>query len=67
LVKPFSDKPLCVPGVGNVKAVNTAGKTCSLCQTVLPGNEDILIPNDVVDSTILAVPDTTYWDGTSAQ
>lgn len=54
-------------GTGTVTAVNKAGPVVSFCQTVVPGNEDIIIPNDVHDSATLAVPDTTYWDGTSAQ
>lgn len=48
--------------------VNKVGKKCSFCQTVLPGNEAMLIPT-VVDgsTTTLAVPDPDYWDSTSAQ
>lgn len=38
----------------------------SFCQTVLPGNEAMLIPTSVTDYATLAVPDTNYWCGTAA-
>lgn len=66
-VKPFSNKAYCVDGTGTVQAVNNVGKVISFCQTVLPGNEDILIPNDVYDTLTLAVPDTSYWQSTASQ
>lgn len=66
-VKPFSSKDYCVDGTGTVQAVNKVGKVVSFCQTVLPGNEDILIPNDVYDTQTLAVPDTSYWQSTASQ
>jgi hypothetical protein len=47
--------------------VNKCGPPISICQTVLPGNEDILIKNEVRDTLDLAVPGTFYWDKTSAQ
>ncbi|ETS82356.1 hypothetical protein PFICI_04232 [Pestalotiopsis fici W106-1] len=65
-VKPFTSKPFCVDGTGTVQAVNKVGKVVSFCQTVLPGNEDILIPNDVSDTLTLAVPDTSYWQSTAS-
>ncbi|KAF7535527.1 hypothetical protein G7054_g5282 [Neopestalotiopsis clavispora] len=65
-VKPFDSKPYCVDGTGTVQAVNKVGKVVSFCQTVLPGNEDILIPNDVSDTLTLAVPDTSYWQATAS-
>ncbi|KAH8197671.1 hypothetical protein TruAng_008175 [Truncatella angustata] len=65
-VKPFTGKSLCVDGTGTVEAVNKVGKVVSFCQTVLPGNEDILIPNDVSDTLTLAVPDPSYWDSTAS-
>jgi hypothetical protein len=55
-----------VDGTGAVKAVNKAGKIVSFCQTVLPGNEAMIIPTDVTDSATLAVPGPDYWQGTSA-
>lgn len=64
--KPFEDEPYCVQGTGTVQAVNKAGKVCSFCQTVLPGNEDIIIPTDVYGTQTLAVPDPSYWDSTAA-
>lgn len=66
ITKPFTDKPLCVNGVGSVKAVNKVGKVTSFCQTVLPGNEDMIIPNDVFAELTLAVPDPSYWDSTAS-
>ena len=64
--KPFSNKPYCVDGTGTVKAVNKAGKEMSWCQTVLPGNEAMLIPTIVSDMATIAVPDTSYWCETAA-
>lgn len=65
--KPFEDSPYCVDGTGTVEVKNKMGKKCSFCQTVLPGNEAMLIPTVVDDSATLAVPDPSYWDSTSAQ
>lgn len=65
--KPFPDKPYCVDGTGTVNAVNKAGKPLSFCQTVLPGDESMLIPTLVEDTATLAVPDTSYWCSTAAQ
>ncbi|KAK6827887.1 hypothetical protein PG987_011228 [Apiospora arundinis] len=64
--KPFDDKPLCMKGTGNVKVVNKCGKVTSFCQTVLPGMEDMIIPNDIIDEQTIAVPGTDYWDSTAA-
>ncbi|KAL2153384.1 hypothetical protein VTH82DRAFT_4539 [Thermothelomyces myriococcoides] len=64
--KPFENRPYCVDGTGTVKAVNEAGKIVSFCQTVLPGNEAMIIPTDVTDTETLAVPGPDYWDGTAA-
>ncbi len=38
----------------------------SFCQTVLPGNEAMLIPTEVGSFASLAVPGTDYWAGTAA-
>ncbi|KAK9324568.1 hypothetical protein V1517DRAFT_371880 [Lipomyces orientalis] len=66
LSKPFSDKPYCYDGTGSVDAVSSAGNV-AFCQTVLPGNEAMLIPTEVTSSsTVLAVPDLSYWAGTAA-
>lgn len=65
--KPFPEKPYCVDGTGTVKAKNKAGKALSFCQTVLPGNEAMLIPTVVDSSATLAVPDPSYWCSTSSQ
>ncbi|KAJ2896510.1 uncharacterized protein MKZ38_005463 [Zalerion maritima] len=64
--KPFSDSDYCVDGTGAVKVRNEAGSALSFCQTVLPGNEAMLIPTIVSSSATLAVPDTSYWCGTSS-
>jgi len=47
--------------------VNKAGRIVSFCQTVLPGNEAMVIPTDVEDTATLAVPGPDYWANTSAQ
>ncbi|KAK4204890.1 hypothetical protein QBC40DRAFT_292421 [Triangularia verruculosa] len=63
---PFKEKPYCVDGTGAVKAVNKCGKIVSFCQTVLPGNEAMIIPTDVSDTMTLSVPDSSYWAQTAA-
>ena len=65
--KPFPDKPYCVNGTGSVGCKNEAGSSVAVCQTVLPGNEAMLIPTVVESFSDLAVPDTTYWAETAAQ
>ncbi|KAK1836494.1 hypothetical protein QBC39DRAFT_247896 [Podospora conica] len=64
--KPFADKPYCVDGTGAVKAVNKCGSVVSFCQTVLPGDEAMVIPTDVDDAKTLAVPGISYWAQTAA-
>ncbi|KAL7276545.1 hypothetical protein RUND412_000468 [Rhizina undulata] len=64
--KPFPNKPYCNSGVGNVACKNEAAEDVALCQTVLPGNEAMLIPTNVQSSSIIAVPDTSYWASTAA-
>jgi hypothetical protein len=64
--QPFEGKPNCVPGTGSVEAVNKCGSTMSWCQTVLPGNEAMLIPTVVSSSATLAVPGSSYWCSTAA-
>lgn len=66
IVKPFPHQPYCVEGVGNVRAVNNCGDPVAFCQTVLPGNEAMLIPTCVSDSAIIAVPGPSYWDSTAS-
>jgi hypothetical protein len=65
--KPFPDKPYCVDGTGALKAQNEAGDHVAICQTILPGNEAMLIPTSVTDVTELAVPGPSYWCSTAAQ
>ncbi|RAL64315.1 hypothetical protein DID88_002206 [Monilinia fructigena] len=64
--KPFSNQPYCVSGTGTVGVVNSCGGSVSFCQTVLPGNEAMLIPTAVDKSSQLAVPGTSYWCETAA-
>ncbi|TVY49980.1 Uncharacterized protein LCER1_G007369 [Lachnellula cervina] len=64
--KPFTNNDWCVDGTGTVSVQNSCGSGVSFCQTVLPGNEAMLIPTFVQDSAVLAVPDTTYWCETAA-
>lgn len=50
-----------------MEAVNKCGSKLSFCQTVLPGNEAMLIPTLVESKATIAVPDESYWAGTAAQ
>lgn len=58
----------CSSGKGTVVAKNNAGSGVAFCQTVLPGNEEMLIPTliDGGSQETLAVPGTDYWAGTAA-
>jgi len=64
--KPFPDQPYCVDGTGAVQVVNKVGKIVSFCQTVLPGDEAMVIPTDITGVKTIAVPDISYWDKTAA-
>lgn len=66
ITKPFPSKDYCVSGVGNVKVANNCGGVVAVCQTVLPGNEAMIIPTSVTGSATIAVPDPSYWDSTAA-
>jgi hypothetical protein len=69
LTKPFPDEPLCKPGLENVRITNRLDQNVSACQTVYPGNEEMLIPTVVepgANVTLNVLPQT-YWQGTSAQ
>ncbi|SCV05059.1 LANO_0G17568g1_1 [Lachancea nothofagi CBS 11611] len=68
LQKPISQNDYCYDGKGTVSAKNSAGSGVAFCQTVLPGNEEMLIPT-LVDSgseETLAVPGTDYWAKTAS-
>lgn len=54
-------------GTGTVQVVNKVGKIVSFCQTVLPGDEAMVIPTDVTGTKVIAVPGIDYWDKTAAQ
>ncbi|MCJ1418390.1 hypothetical protein MMC32_004737 [Xylographa parallela] len=65
--KPFPNNQYCVSGSTNIGVLNKAGKVVSFCQTVLPGNEAMLIPTSIEDEIVqLAIPTTSYWCGTAA-
>lgn len=64
--KPFPDKPYCTKGAGTVESRSETGKSVAFCQTVLPGDEDMLIPTNVETNAVLAVPDPSYWASTAA-
>ncbi|KAL8718813.1 MAG: hypothetical protein Q9225_004097 [Loekoesia sp. 1 TL-2023] len=64
--KPFPNRPYCVDGTGNVGCHNKASGNVAICQTVLPGNEAMLIPTHVESSAMLAIPGPEYWAGTAA-
>lgn len=67
--KPMDDKDYCVDGEGTVSVNNKADKDVAFCQTVLPGNEAMLIPTNAKQGesdTTLAVPGPDYWAGTAA-
>ncbi|RDW91927.1 hypothetical protein BP5796_01321 [Coleophoma crateriformis] len=66
--KPISAHPYCADGVGTIEAVNQASSSVAICQTVLPGNEAMLIPTEVGPGSTqnLAIPDTSYWLSTAA-
>ncbi|KAI5802983.1 hypothetical protein EDC01DRAFT_702716 [Geopyxis carbonaria] len=66
--KSFPDQPYCVDGANTVSAKNNAGADVAICQTVLPGYEDMLIPTNAGAgmTTTLNIPGTEYWGSTSA-
>ncbi|KAJ6137490.1 hypothetical protein N7471_003976 [Penicillium samsonianum] len=65
--KPFPNRDYCESASGVLKAKNKCGKSVSFCQTVLPGNEAMLIPTMVDTLADLAVPGMSYWCSTAAQ
>ncbi|ANB13577.1 hypothetical protein AWJ20_1873 [Sugiyamaella lignohabitans] len=66
--KPFPNKPYCYDGTGAVSLNNKCSGGIALCQTVLPGNEAMLIPTNINpgSSETIAVPDPSYWASTAA-
>ncbi|KAG0679001.1 hypothetical protein C6P40_000146 [Pichia californica] len=69
LSKPFSNKDYCIEGKGTAKGVNNANSDVAFCQTVLPGNEEMLIPTDISGNggtNQLAVPGTDYFASTAS-
>ncbi|KAK6515700.1 hypothetical protein TWF281_004292 [Arthrobotrys megalospora] len=65
---PFPDKEFCYPGAGTFLAHNLLSEPVAICQTVLPGREDMLIPTVVNPNeySTLAVPGPEYWCATAA-
>lgn len=61
-------KGYCYNGKGTVSVNNQVSSNVAFCQTVLPGNEEMLIPTNVGSgsSQVLAVPGTEYWAKTAA-
>jgi len=49
-----------------VEVINNCGQVHAVCQTVLPGYEDMLIPTEVQSSAVIAVPGIDYWASTAA-
>jgi hypothetical protein len=66
--KPFPNKDYCADGTAGAAAVNSCGDVVSFCQTVLPGNEAMIIPTEISagSSKVIAVPDPSYWVSTAA-
>lgn len=66
--KPFTEKDYCVDGTGTISVDNKAGSDVAFCQTVLPGNEAMLIPTNIGggNTRTIAVPDADYWASTAA-
>ncbi|KAK6342561.1 hypothetical protein TWF718_007964 [Orbilia javanica] len=65
---PFPEKEFCYPGAGTFLANNLLSEPVAICQTVLPGREDMLIPTLVSPNgfATLAVPGPEYWCATAA-
>ncbi|KAI9290839.1 hypothetical protein K502DRAFT_282958, partial [Neoconidiobolus thromboides FSU 785] len=68
LVYPFPDEPLCKKGIDGVFLINKKERPISVCQTVYPGSEIMLIstplfPNKMQPLTTLP---KDYWMNTSA-
>lgn len=61
-------KGYCYNGKGTVSVNNEMSSNVAFCQTVLPGNEEMLIPTnvDAGSSQVIAVPGTEYWAKTAA-
>lgn len=68
LQKSNKNKDYCYDGAGTVSADNSAGSDVAFCQTVLPGNENMLIPTNVGSGSteVLAVPGPDYFASTAA-
>ncbi|KAI5800433.1 hypothetical protein FPQ18DRAFT_253154 [Pyronema domesticum] len=65
---PFPDRDFCVEAPAKLATRNLLDNHVMICQTVLPGDEGMRIPNRIEpgQSLGLGVPDSHYWAGTSA-
>jgi hypothetical protein len=61
--KPYPNRNLCYETRRKLPTVNMLGGDVYLCQTVLPGDEAMRIPNFIPAGTtaLLAVPGVEYW------
>lgn len=68
LQTPNSGNSYCYDGKGTVAVNNKATSDVAFCQTVLPGNEEMLIPTLVGSGSneVLAVPGIDYWAKTAS-
>ncbi|KAL6942183.1 hypothetical protein ACO0QE_003349 [Hanseniaspora vineae] len=68
LQKKVSGNDYCYDGKGTVSVQNSAGSDVAFCQTVLPGNEEMLVPTLVQQgfNSVIAVPGPEYWASTAA-
>lgn len=70
IAKPFPEKPFCEQGLDNISIRSELSQSVAFCQTVYPGNENMLIATVATpgcQGQILTSPPATYWMGTSAQ
>jgi hypothetical protein len=65
---PFPDRDFCVEAPAKFATHNLLDNHVMICQTVLPGDEGMRIPNRIEPSQSLGlgVPDFHYWARTSA-
>ncbi|GMM28701.1 hypothetical protein DAMA08_014170 [Martiniozyma asiatica (nom. inval.)] len=63
-----SNTNYCYKGKGTAKAINNANSDVAICQTVLPGDEAMLIPTEIKKGSKndLSVPGTEYWASTAS-
>ncbi|KAI5798656.1 hypothetical protein FPQ18DRAFT_254703 [Pyronema domesticum] len=64
----FPDRDFCIEAPAKLATINLLDKHVFICQTVLPGDEGMRIPNRIEpgQNLGLAVPDWRYWSSTAA-